>query len=721
MGYPTGSNVTNEVDPISRIEGHLGIAVEVSGGKVVDAFAHGNLWRGFENFLLGRHANDAITYTQRICGVCPVPHGLTSTHAVDAVLGYSQSHITFATNALPADGYGIPKKAVLIRNLVLSAEFLMSSITHFYHLAAPSYVQGPAIPPWTPYFANSYYNPLLLNPGGGPGVGGGQAVPMKTIDGTFSDNLWSTVIRSYVQALRIRRLTFEAGALFAGRMPMTSCYIGGGVTFDGTENLTSRCATFKALIKEVGLFVIQEYVPIVLALGALYPNFDNQTNAAITDAVTPYGNPSTLWEIAGNATGTTPGASNTGYGAGLGRFMSWGCFPNIDAAGTLALKGGHVDDAAAGDNFQVADKQDVIDYFITGQTVGSGDTDVPTALTEDIENSRYEVASLDSGVYTGTSAYPGDVSRTKPKRSVGYTYMKAPRWNGKSCEVGPLARLVVHGLYTNGGGGTLAGGGLAAQFAKYLKGAGINPDMVHADIAVALVRTGLAKLYSGGVTYGLDTGDTAPPTSAAALVGAYTAADAEIRGTIVTWITSIAAGRSTMDRLRARGLESLYLVQQMIGAFTPGAFGTGGGGGGNTYGSWGGGWVADLEALTGTPAKDTAGSTWRDIPIPTGVVQGWGAAEAPRGALMHQCTIDGGKIVKYQAIVPTTWNGSPQTGSGPTLMKGAIEAATIGMPFSTAGASFAKQDGTGSTSTEGGVEVLRAAQSFDPCIACAVH
>lgn len=62
---------TNEVDPISRIEGHLGIAVNVDSGtkKIKDAYVHGNLWRGFENFLVGREANDAITFTQRICGV----------------------------------------------------------------------------------------------------------------------------------------------------------------------------------------------------------------------------------------------------------------------------------------------------------------------------------------------------------------------------------------------------------------------------------------------------------------------------------------------------------------------------------------------------------------------------------------------------------------------------------------------------------------------------
>jgi Ni,Fe-hydrogenase I large subunit len=108
---------TYEVDPVSRIEGHLGVKVTTDGTKITNALAHGNLWRGFENFLIGREANDAITFVQRICGVCPVPHGMTSTYAVDAVFGYSQNHITFRDSGT----YGVPAKAVSIRNLVLGA------------------------------------------------------------------------------------------------------------------------------------------------------------------------------------------------------------------------------------------------------------------------------------------------------------------------------------------------------------------------------------------------------------------------------------------------------------------------------------------------------------------------------------------------------------------------------------------------------------------------
>ena len=61
--------ITNEVDPISRIEGHLGVAVNVVGGVITSAYTHGNLWRGFENIAIGREPNDPITLMQRICGV----------------------------------------------------------------------------------------------------------------------------------------------------------------------------------------------------------------------------------------------------------------------------------------------------------------------------------------------------------------------------------------------------------------------------------------------------------------------------------------------------------------------------------------------------------------------------------------------------------------------------------------------------------------------------
>lgn len=915
---------TYEVDPISRIEGHLGVKVTETAGVITEADVHGNLWRGFENFLLGRDINDAITFTQRICGVCPVPHGMTSTYAADAVLGYSQKHITFVDDGT----YGVPAKAVYIRNIVLGSEFLMSSITHFYHLAAPSYVQGPAIPPWTPYFAAADYNPALLS--------GGRAVPDNT-EG-FSDDVWSTVIRSYVTALRIRRLTFEAGALFAGRMPMTSCYVGGGVTFDKSADLSDRCDKFRAVMEEVGRFIVKEYVPIVLALGKLYLPWDNSFN----------------------------GGSN--YGAGVGNFLAWGAFPIPEGANKdkLTLPGGVWTGGNAGSlSFGVANKAQVLSQFV------SGSNSVPTNLREDITNSRYADTLGEYGVAPNTSnqAYPGAVSRTEPNRANGYTYSKAPRWAGNPMEVGPLARLVVGGMYPLNG---VALAGTVPGYTAYVKTAGtttgLDPRMIAADIAVALVRDGLATLT-------LDDGVAAPAVvdatalaglNNAQIVAAYTSADAVITGTIKDWVIGLKGGLSTMDRLRARGLESLVLVQALIGAYDkvsdtfrdalgeeasilapnttyfgyaeamvaddgdedgalvtvlantdssvpatmgaallpsrwqarayratdiadastytlvgnsdlasvaaaamtpdiplPGdicfdgtvfrayvpaagtgntweftsANGTSWAASGTVYTTTGiqypavvsdgtttdmyyydgagishialtvgnatpggatqviaagqdpaiekaaggeyvltyqnhpdGIWQASSASATGpfvgaqlydagydsldglasykgsviftartgpqpqnitnkpllgvSPVggwinglKNATGDTWKDKPIPVGEFQGWGATEAPRGALMHQCTIVNGKITKYQCIVPTTWNMSPKDNAN---KRGPIEQAMINVPYAGNNGSFTKQNGTAG-SGQGGVEALRVAQSFDPCIACAVH
>jgi len=59
------------IDPITRIEGHLRIEVEVEGGKVVNAWSSGQMFRfrGIEIILQGRDPRDAPLFTQRSCGV----------------------------------------------------------------------------------------------------------------------------------------------------------------------------------------------------------------------------------------------------------------------------------------------------------------------------------------------------------------------------------------------------------------------------------------------------------------------------------------------------------------------------------------------------------------------------------------------------------------------------------------------------------------------------
>ncbi len=76
-----------KIDPVTRIEGHLAIGVEVENNRVVDAHSHGEMFRGFEIILRGRDPLDAQQITQRICGVCPISHGLASVYSQDEAYG----------------------------------------------------------------------------------------------------------------------------------------------------------------------------------------------------------------------------------------------------------------------------------------------------------------------------------------------------------------------------------------------------------------------------------------------------------------------------------------------------------------------------------------------------------------------------------------------------------------------------------------------------------
>jgi len=54
------------IDPITRIEGHLRLEVQVEGGVVTNAWSSSTMFRGFEIILRGRDPRDAWAFAQRI-------------------------------------------------------------------------------------------------------------------------------------------------------------------------------------------------------------------------------------------------------------------------------------------------------------------------------------------------------------------------------------------------------------------------------------------------------------------------------------------------------------------------------------------------------------------------------------------------------------------------------------------------------------------------------
>jgi hydrogenase large subunit len=217
------------MDPITRIEGHLKVEVTVDtvNGRtqVTDARCTGTLFRGFETLLVGRAPTDAPILTQRICGVCPVSHGMASTMALEA-----------ASRLVP------PTNARILRNLTLGANYIQSHILHFYLLAALDYVAGPQKAPWTPAWD----------------------VDIR------SDTRLDEVVPHMLASLEARRRAHAMGAIFGGRMPLPHTFLPGGFTATPT---TERITAFRSQLTWLRNFIQGTYIPDAEALAEVYSDY----------------------------------------------------------------------------------------------------------------------------------------------------------------------------------------------------------------------------------------------------------------------------------------------------------------------------------------------------------------------------------------------------------------------------------------------------------------
>jgi hydrogenase large subunit len=169
----------------------------------------------------------------------------------------------------------------------------------------------------------------------------------------------------------------------------------------------------------------------------------------------------------------------------------------------------------------------------------------------------------------------------------------------------------------------------------------------------------------------------------ARMIVAYAAGHARVRERIDQSLAELGLGKealfSTLGRVLARGVETQLIVEQMAG------------------------WVRELEDnMNSGRIEIHNGALWDPATWPAEAT-GWGSTEAPRGGLGHWVQIKDGRIANYQAVVPTTWNGSPRDARD---QRGPWETALIGTPIA---------------DPEQPVEILRTVHSFDPCMACAVH
>lgn len=114
------------IDPVTRIEGHAKITINLDdNGVVEDAKFHVTQLRGFEKFCEGRPYTEMPSLTARTCGICPVSHLIASSKACDQILGVT-----------------IPPTGKKLREVIHLAQMAQSHALSFFYLSSPDFLAG---------------------------------------------------------------------------------------------------------------------------------------------------------------------------------------------------------------------------------------------------------------------------------------------------------------------------------------------------------------------------------------------------------------------------------------------------------------------------------------------------------------------------------------------------------------------------------------------------
>ena len=386
------------VDPVTRIEGHLRIEAQVDSGRVSDAWSSGTMFRGIEMILQGRDPREAWIWAQRICGVCTMVHAITSVRAVENALGIE-----------------VPDNARIVRNLIGGAQMVQDHVVHFYHLHALDWVDVAAAlkadPAKTSQIAQSISDYEKSSASYFRGV---QQRVKGVVDSgqlsLFASGYWGhpayqlppevnlLAVAHYLEALAWQKDFIRIHAVLGGKNPHPQTFLVGGMStsMDPNEPFAvinpERITFLRQLVKEARRFVEQVYLPDVLAVAPFYKDWFSR-------------------------------------GEGLGNFLSYGDFSSGDQSdpNTFLFPRG----------------------AIFGRDLSTVHPVDPAKITEFVSRSWYEYSSGD-----GTGKHPS-TGETNPKYTGPkppyayldvenkYSWLKAPRYDGKPMEVGPLARMVV--------------------------------------------------------------------------------------------------------------------------------------------------------------------------------------------------------------------------------------------------------------------------------------
>jgi hydrogenase large subunit len=378
------------IDPITRIEGHLRIDVEVDNNEVQKAWASSTMWRGIERILVGRDPRDAWLFTQRFCGVCTTVHALTSVRAVEDALNLE-----------------IPLNAQYIRNLIMIAHALHDHVVHFYQLSALDWVDVTQVLKADPAKASQIAESLSDWPGNSKNEMKAVQQKIKALVesgqlGIFAHGYWGhpamklppeinlIAVSHYLQALEYQRYANQVVAMLGGKTPHIQNVAVGGVA--NAINLDSQAAlnldrlySIKALLDKVIPFVQNVYVPDVCAVAGLYPEW-------------------------------------FGYGKGVTNYLSVPDLPLDEKSTKYALPGGYIPNGDLSKYHPIKGQKD--EYW-------------RKSVTEDSTHAYY----------TGGGPLHPFEGKTEPeftnwKEDGKYSWVKAPRFLGEPAQVGPLANVL---------------------------------------------------------------------------------------------------------------------------------------------------------------------------------------------------------------------------------------------------------------------------------------
>lgn len=382
------------VDPITRIEGHLRIEAEVNGGTVTDAWSSSTMFRGIETILKNRDPREAWYFTQRFCGVCTTVHSIASIRAVENALNIT-----------------IPPNAELIRNIIIGIQNVQDHVIHFYHLHALDWVDITsglkADPAKTAALAASLSDWPLNSPTYFKGVQDKlKAFVARGRLGPFANAYWGhpayrlppeadlMATAHYLEALEWQKGVIKIHAILGSKNPHPQTFLVGGMAIPidpESQNALNadKLVEIQRLLVKAQEFVEKVYIPDLLAVASFYKEW-------------------------------------AGIGAGVGNYLSYGEFP-LQGSGQRWLPAG------------VIMNRDLTKVLPVDHR----------KITEYVDHSWYE---YNGGAGKALHPWEGEseakYSGPKPPyqhldTNAKYSWVKAPRYEDRPMEVGPLARMLV--------------------------------------------------------------------------------------------------------------------------------------------------------------------------------------------------------------------------------------------------------------------------------------